>query len=501
MLIKDNKRLKNIFVFGIYAVCFLSFLFLTFYNLGNFSVENWDEARHGISAYEMIQNNNYIVNTFDYETDLWNLKPPLSFWTESASFLTLGYNLFAFRLSSAIAFTLMFAAICVFLHKNYGFVSTVSFMIIFQSFGDLFFIHLGRSGDADALFNLFFVVAIIALYYAQKNNIYLYISGLMFSFAFLSKSFHAANIFAIIIGYIILSKKYKELKLKNYLFLFIFSFLPILIWGGVRYCYDGLDFLGSMFGVDVVNRVSDSSQPSNVLFLLKYLLTYRITQVVIGFIIISFIVLIYRRKINKNTLIGNNSKLYLLWFAIPFFVYNLSSASLTWYFYPILICLITVASIVIAKTFKELVKNWKKYKFNKKIAEIVYSLMITMGAVFILISIYSNYKTVISYEINFEQSAMIEFMSSTEKYSNANGYILKDENSYRDLDEWEQADILVAELYGNLKCVDGGIEGFIADDSEAILIISEEQYNNNSVLLSNYEVADQNDEYILIYKE
>ena len=43
-------------------------------------VASWDEARHGISAYEMIQNKNYIVNTFNYDVDYWNLKPPLSFY-------------------------------------------------------------------------------------------------------------------------------------------------------------------------------------------------------------------------------------------------------------------------------------------------------------------------------------------------------------------------------------------------------------------------------------
>ena len=73
-------------------------------------------------------------------------------------------------------------------------------MILFQSFGDFIYVHFGRSGDADALFNLFFVLSIILLFYENKikNNICLYFSGLMFSLAFLSKSFHAIVIFLII---------------------------------------------------------------------------------------------------------------------------------------------------------------------------------------------------------------------------------------------------------------------------------------------------------------
>ena len=74
------------------------FLYLTFCNLNNVSIENWDEARHGISAYEMLQNNNFIENTYNYSKDLWNLKPPLSFWAESASMSIFGYSFFALRL-------------------------------------------------------------------------------------------------------------------------------------------------------------------------------------------------------------------------------------------------------------------------------------------------------------------------------------------------------------------------------------------------------------------
>ena len=80
----EKSKIKyNYVVYGIYALLSFSICFLLFYNLGNNSVENWDEARHGISAYEMLKNDNYMINTFNYTPDLWNLKPPLSFWTEA----------------------------------------------------------------------------------------------------------------------------------------------------------------------------------------------------------------------------------------------------------------------------------------------------------------------------------------------------------------------------------------------------------------------------------
>lgn len=112
-----KKYQKNIVIL-IYVVLSFTMLFLLFYNLGNVSAENWDEARHGISAYEMLKNKNFIINTYNYEPDLWNLKPPFSFWMESISFSLFGYNLFAFRLPSAIAMFLTFGSISIFCIKH-----------------------------------------------------------------------------------------------------------------------------------------------------------------------------------------------------------------------------------------------------------------------------------------------------------------------------------------------------------------------------------------------
>ena len=51
-----------------------------FYHLDAERVWDWDEARAGVTAYEMIQNNNFVVSTFAHQNELWNLKPPLGLW-------------------------------------------------------------------------------------------------------------------------------------------------------------------------------------------------------------------------------------------------------------------------------------------------------------------------------------------------------------------------------------------------------------------------------------
>ena len=76
-------------------------IFLCFYRLDVKYVVSWDEARFGINAYEMRKSGNYIMNTFRYEPDYWNLKPPLSMWGTALSFLIFGYNKLGLRAFSA----------------------------------------------------------------------------------------------------------------------------------------------------------------------------------------------------------------------------------------------------------------------------------------------------------------------------------------------------------------------------------------------------------------
>ena len=81
--------------------------------------------------------------------------------------------------------------------------------------------------------------------------------------------------------------------------------------------------------------------------------------------------------------------------------------------------------------------------------------------------------------INDEQSAIIELSQDREIYSDTSAYILKDSNSYTDLSKWEQADILVAELYGDWRCKNGGIDSFTKESKESVLLISKKQYDKN----------------------
>ena len=75
--------------------------FLMFWHLGAPSVNATDEAYHGVNAYEMLTNGNWLVNTYRYETDYFNSKPPLNLWLIMMAYRVFGASSFSLRIPAA----------------------------------------------------------------------------------------------------------------------------------------------------------------------------------------------------------------------------------------------------------------------------------------------------------------------------------------------------------------------------------------------------------------
>ena len=59
MILKNRiQRLlnfQNVALIVFSTISFITLLFILFHNLGNNAIADWDEARHGINAYEMLK--------------------------------------------------------------------------------------------------------------------------------------------------------------------------------------------------------------------------------------------------------------------------------------------------------------------------------------------------------------------------------------------------------------------------------------------------------------
>ncbi len=189
--------IKRYSIYIIYLGLAMITAYLCFARLDVASLQNWDEARHGVNGYEMFKSHNYIVNTYNYENDYFNLKPPLSYWGIIMGFKLFGVSIFSMRFYSALSLLLTFLAVSYYMHKHYGKTAAVSSMLFFISCSDLFYRHAGRNADADALYILLFTLALLFLLQVQKHQKYIYVCGFLFSLAFLAKSWHALVLLAI----------------------------------------------------------------------------------------------------------------------------------------------------------------------------------------------------------------------------------------------------------------------------------------------------------------
>lgn len=153
---KEKKQellsIRNIVLIVFSIVSFITLLFILFHNLGKNAIADWDEARHGINAYEMLKSNNWIISTYQYEPDLWNLKPPFSYYLIALSYQLFGFSSFSLRIYSVVSIILVYVVSLVLLYKFSNKLSLIFFSITFVSFTDFFIGHCGRTGDADALF-------------------------------------------------------------------------------------------------------------------------------------------------------------------------------------------------------------------------------------------------------------------------------------------------------------------------------------------------------------
>lgn len=482
---KKLKNKKELFCNIVLIFLFLLLIFITFYNLGNFKVNDWDESRHGVSAYEMLKNNNYILNTYNYKNDYWNLKPPISFWMIMLSYKILGPSVFSMRLYSALSIIILAIVVVNFIRKKYDKSTSIIWLFLFCCCAPIYYNHMGRNGDADAIALLFLTLSMIFMLKIKENIKNLYLAGFFFSLVFLTKSWHALSIVAVGGLFLIITGIIKKIKIKEWL-CFILSFtIPIGTWAVLRYLKDGSKFFVNMIQYDLLKRTSTGIEGNgeNFLYYFKYLIAHNLFQVLsITILVVGLITILKKIKlnfINKNDCIG-----YLLWILVPLILFSLAKTKLDWYIIPIMIPILILTSII----FTEILKNINKNKLMLSIISIV----------FIILNFISLLK-ILNYINNPIKDDLQDFIvNDISTYKN-----LKSENAYIDTDSlnWSQSMLFLGEIKMDFKCKDGGISSYLKDENKSVLITTNEKYLNNKDLKKDKLITkSKNGKYIAIFK-
>ncbi|MCK4948365.1 MAG: glycosyltransferase family 39 protein [Candidatus Aureabacteria bacterium] len=353
--------------------CVLSIAgFNIFFRLGSTKAHSWDESTYGVDAYEMIQNNEYIITTFGEDTDdHHSLKPPLGLWLIIAGYKLFGYNLFALRFASAISgFGCIVIIMLILYRKNLKMEALISGLVLATTYSFLCH-HSARSGEYDVLLTFFICISVLSIETVKNNSLKSATVGLMISLSFLLKSFAAIYLILIVILYIFISKRYKEFKINHLILLILFSLAPILAWGYLRYIKDGYSFLQKMVQLDLLERTTRAVHGHSGGYSYYFIkMMEKNWYWILTFLSTLFLI---RKKINSGVI--KKHVLYVIWFLVPITVATFIKTKLSWYIVPSYPALAIITALSIGIYLKD--KNIQKK--NKKILVAVI-LLITLGA-------------------------------------------------------------------------------------------------------------------------
>ena len=240
-----------------YAAAFCTLAWMTLWNLGEFPVRSFDEARHAVNAYEMLRSGNLLVNTYEDVPDMWNLKPPLSFWTVMAGYRVLGFNAWGLRMPMAACYLAMIAMLAAYARRRLGKAEGLAVFVASLGMTRPMAFHFARSGDPDALYLMLFCAAMLCLLGWRRKHGLVYPTGLLIGLAFLAKSWHALVLLPVVAAYLALTGQIRGWRAREVLgFLGCVVALPLL-WALARTAADGnASFVASALGYDLVARGS-----------------------------------------------------------------------------------------------------------------------------------------------------------------------------------------------------------------------------------------------------
>ena len=472
-------------IFQILCILLFAWLtFLCFYKLDVKYVDPWDEARHGVNAYEMLKQGHLIESTYRYETDYYNLKPPLSMWSIMLSMLIFGKNVFSLRLASVLCYLILALAVVCFARKRYGKTAALFSLMLLAANTTPFIAHMVRAGDADSLYVLLFSLAMLCMLQIRENHQKLYWCGFFFALAFLTKSFHAGVIVAIGGLYLLLTGELKRIKLREYLKFFASFVIPLGLWALGRICVDGTAFLKEMWLTDVLGRSQSGfgSNEAGFSYYFSYFIgnmtksipVYRVALVLL--LLASCILLIVKvadakkqtdAKKKKDVSFFKHLKGCLfhrdvigmsLWILVPALAFSLVRTKLLWYQYPSVTALLIVTGIVTGIVCE------------KKQIPLFFRLGIGLATVVTACHFsYSLFQTFEAYGKDGYMTNDFQLLiqdvaageSSGDFYTAVYRALPTDDPNHPIDSKWAQQDVFVAEAYGDYHCDDGGFDGMI----------------------------------------
>ncbi|HVT15956.1 MAG TPA: glycosyltransferase family 39 protein [Thermoanaerobaculia bacterium] len=242
-----------------YRLCALLVLALmacnVFLGLATSTVNDYDEARYGVSAFEMQQQRDFVVTTYAGKKELWSLKPPLGYWLMALSFSLFGGSALALRLPSALCALAAVAVTMGWAQRRFDRrLAILSGLILATTFGFLSH-HGARSGDFDACLTLILLLVAVRLPGLAESPWRVLSVAALFACGFLLKGFAIVPMAVVAGAYVLWTGAWRRQRLVPCLAAAGLFLVITGAWALARCLADGsADFLVRMFKEDVLAR-------------------------------------------------------------------------------------------------------------------------------------------------------------------------------------------------------------------------------------------------------
>lgn len=363
--------------YGKYLLIAAILYFPLFSHLGSLSVRIWDEARLAQSAYEMLQNGNFLIQHINGKPDMWSTKPPLLIWAIIINMKLFGINELAVRLPSAMAALGTMGALFFFLKKisRTEWLGIFSVLILVSTAGYITE-HASRTGDYDAPMTLFTTISCLAYYtyLEKKDKKYLHIFFVALTIAALIKSVNALLFIPALLIYTIIDKKLVYIFKQKHFYIGIgYTIFFILGYYLTREYYNP-GYLKAVYNNELGGRFLEALESHGEPFfyylsnLESFQYSFWIWLVPVG---------VYLGFKNESKQYKRFTLFTTLLILVYFLVISISQTKLAWYITPVFPFLAIIVSNVIYYIFE-------KVKARQSTKELNWILPIIVGVLFTL---------------------------------------------------------------------------------------------------------------------
>lgn len=452
-MIKNNTKLhieKRTAAILLGIIC-LGIVVNCFFNLSDGELRDWDEARHGVSAYEMLQHGDFLINTYDDKPDYWNAKPPLSFWTVIVGYKLFGFNPLGLRFFSALFSCLTLFFTLMYCYKKFSIRASCITGLIILSLYTFFERHNARTADPDALFLLFTTSELlIVLAWPMRYRAY-HIASLLAGLSFLTKSFHAVPVVFLLFIFFWMDFSLSRQSLKQAVLCLLIALTPVTLWGTARFLIDGTLFFERMIFYDLLKRGTEAIEghDGNIFYYVKFI----IKRYVVWFVIpAAGVALIWRLQCNAHKLRSEllcldsrTLRKLALTVIVPLLVYSAAATKLWWYIYPIFPFISILLGIFSDRVYSVIALQSKMFAKGFMLCVLAAGLI---GEVNTLGKIHRHVS-----RVNPVHAAMAEL-----------GQIPANHKAmlFLDTGDWRPSDMLAARLYGDFQLMPGGTSAYDA---------------------------------------